>query len=238
MSGEIAASILKDTVSITDDRHGNYKIISDDWNISNPQGYARWFEYRMSLGGSQEAMTAKGQVDEVPMYKKKSPLQRAIQILKRHRNYMFRHNDDSQPISIIITTLAARAYRGERNIESALTRILTDMASYIQPDNPRVPNPTNNEEDFADRWSMPQYRHLRLEENFRKWLLQAQADFKMILLSDDLYKIAEQLKVKCGLNINTTRFAELLKISHRQIHSITPKKHSIHVNSAKPWSTR
>lgn len=46
---------------------------------------------------------------------RESILQRIVQILKRHRDIMF-NGDEDKPISIIITTLASRAYRGETNL--------------------------------------------------------------------------------------------------------------------------
>ncbi len=154
----LAGLIAQDSVSITDDRHPRYRQICSDWNVSNPQGYALWFESRMKQGLCENRFFAKGQVDDIPLYKRKTPLQRAIQLLKRHRNLMFKNNDDAKPISIIITTLAARAYQGELDIESALTNILSQMGNFVNSKNPRVPNPVNPQEDFADRWSMPQYK--------------------------------------------------------------------------------
>ena len=56
-------------------------------------------------------------IDEIKEYHLKTPLQKAIQILKRHRDIMFK--DDTKhlkPISIIITTIAAELYRNEDNI--------------------------------------------------------------------------------------------------------------------------
>jgi len=47
-SALIAGSVSQLTVSITDDRHPRYKQICEDWNISNPEGYAKWFEERMN----------------------------------------------------------------------------------------------------------------------------------------------------------------------------------------------
>ena len=60
----------------------------------------------------------------MPAYKeKKSPLQRVVQILKRHRDLMF-NGDESKPISIIITTLAARAYNKETDVLDALVNVV------------------------------------------------------------------------------------------------------------------
>lgn len=225
----IAESASQTTIFITDDRHIGYKNICDDWNISNPEGYAKWFEYRMNLNREQ-IFLGKAQIDKVPLFKRKTPLQRTIQLLKRHRDRMF-GNDESKPISIIITTLAARAYNGENDVESALRNVLAKMGSLINKNIPRVPNPVNPEEDFADRWSMPKYRHLNLEQNFKYWLKQAQNDFYHITSTTDTFFIKEQAEQKFSLKINASELAMRLG-NNRNI--VAPKAHLID-EPAKPW---
>ncbi len=191
--------------AITDNRLKNYDIISDDWRISNSEGFARWFESRMKLARlllEKRAFEVKvAQVDDLPAYRWKSPLQRCIQILKRHRDVMFADNLDSKPISIIITTLAGKAYQGEVEIADALDRILSNMGSLINPTMPRVPNPVNPEEDFADKWANPNYRHLELEKYFRLWLEQAKADFEAIGNARKIDLIVEQAQTKYAVDL-------------------------------------
>src|SRR5690625_6274351 len=76
-------------------------------------------------------------------------------------------NTDPKPISIIITTLAARAYRGEANLIDAVRAVPLRMMREINSTEPRVPNPVNPEEDFADKWkSEPELEtHFRSEEH-------------------------------------------------------------------------
>ena len=77
-------------------------------------------------------MFSEAKVGNVPAYKeKKSPLQRVVQILKRHRDLMF-NGDESKPISIIITTLAARAYNKETDVLDALVNVVNSMERYIE----------------------------------------------------------------------------------------------------------
>ena len=45
-------------------------------------------------------------VEDVPTYELKTPLQRAVQLLTRHRDVMFADNPDVAPISMILTNLA------------------------------------------------------------------------------------------------------------------------------------
>ena len=71
-------------------------------------------------------------VEDVPEYKVKTPLQQAIQILKRHRDIMFEKDAEDRPISIIITTLAAHAYNNETNLLDALRNIVAHMTQFIR----------------------------------------------------------------------------------------------------------
>jgi hypothetical protein len=166
-------------VVITDVNHHNYNVVNRDWPRSNPRGYGRWFEAQMIATAMERRRRlvegrAYASVDDVPAYEWKTPLQRSIQLYKRHRDVMFNDEPGLKPISMILTTLAARAYRGETNLYQAVTGILDRMPEYVQArPNPRVPNPVNPAEDFADRWAS----NPKLEDNFWAWHKQAKLDF-------------------------------------------------------------
>lgn len=231
----VAGSASQTTISITDDRHEGYKHICDDWNISNPEGYAKWFEYRMNPQ-QPRILLEKAQVDGVPLFKKKTPLQRVIQILKRHRDNWSKDNPDLKPISIIITTLAARAYNGETDIVAALGNVLEKMGGLVSPSKPRVPNPVDPEEDFADRWYRQDCLHLRLEEHFNAWLLQARTDFQHITSTTDTEFLCEHIEEKFSLRVNESELKKQLGISVASVNIITPKTHTIdRQDSARPW---
>ena len=230
----IAGTVSQLTVSITDDRHPDFRSICEGWNISNPEGYAKWFESRMS-SSQRVVLLEKAQVDDVPIYERKTPLQRVVQLLKRHRDQMVKDDPEVKPISIVITTLAARAYQGEADIADALSNVLLKMGEYVNQDKPRVPNPVDPAEDFADRWSMPKYSHLQLERNFWNWLRQARVDLSQITSSDDTTMITEQVKSKMSVDLNLSEIGRALGISTPAIITATPKKHEI-TSPAKPWS--
>ena len=69
--------------------------MSDDWPRSNPKGYADWFVTRMRVvfDRRRRALADQGkfraEVNRLPFYKVRAPLQSAIIILKRHRDEMF-----------------------------------------------------------------------------------------------------------------------------------------------------
>ena len=227
-------SAAETAVSITDDRDPNYRTISTNWKISNPEGYASWFEERMR-NQSRITLLEKAQVDDVPTYKKKTPLQQSIQLLKRHRDSMFKDNVDAKPISIIITTLAARAYNGETDLATALTNILDKMGTFVRSTAPRVPNPTDPAEDFADRWGMEKCKHLNLEKNFWGWLQQAKADFSFLETSNDARQIVAKAKDRFALTLNESDLAKSLGLSASAPQTSTPRVQVISDSSAKPW---
>lgn len=238
LSRSLAEDVSHHSGNITDNRQDNYRFIDDNWRISNSEGYARWFESRLATAPQQMekvAMMAKqANVEKLPVWKWKTPLQKAVQILKRHRDSMFSKNPDSKPISVIVTTLAAEAYQGEENTTSAIERILSDMDRYVLPTIPRVPNPVNPNEDFADKWHESKYAHLNLEGNFQTWLKQARADFQNLdkLITEDLiHKFTER---KFGLRISQDEIAKILPLlplkpaDYQNIQVITEKP-------ARPW---
>jgi hypothetical protein len=202
----LATLVANLTGAITDNRMWNYRIIHDAWRLSNSEGFALWFESRMELakalmeGLALQARAAK--VDKLPAYRWKSPLQRCVQLLKRHRDIVFTNDPDGAPASIIITTLSARAYQGEAEIGDALATILSNMGALVSPTSPRLPNPVNPAEDFADRWSDPASRHHNLEAKFWHWLRQAQVDFETIGKERKPELIVEAARNKFGAALN------------------------------------
>ena len=159
--------LARRAVAITDKRHPQYRVLTSLWPSSNPRGFATWFERRAALGRSRSFAEnwLRASVEDVPPYEWKTTLQRGIQLLKRHRDVMFRDDPDLAPISMIITNLAARAYAGEADLVEALRNIVEEMPTYIRTGWPRVPNPADPAEDYADKWA----KEPRLEQNFHIW---------------------------------------------------------------------
>ncbi len=237
-SEELAKSVANLSVCITDDRHPNYRLISDAWPVSNPKGFARWFESRMKLATMLlekrllEARVAR--IDDLPVFRWKTPLQRAVQLLKRHRDIRFAGNCELKPASNILTTLAGLAYRGESGIAETLARCLDDMEGLVRVNTPRVPNPVNPSEDFADKWDMPEGRAKRLEENFWRWLTQAKADFNSIRTSTDADFIAEQALKKMGVRIDPGELLQKVGFG-TPIVKQAPRVQTIRETPARPW---
>ncbi|HOX77701.1 MAG TPA: nucleotidyltransferase [Bacteroidales bacterium] len=167
----------KIAIRITDKLEENYysETNPDFWNKSNPFGYAAWFQQKC-LTNIEEARFLSDSMSPMPNYqKRKYPLQQVVQILKRHRDIMFK-GDEDKPISIIITTLAAKAYRQEQDLYVALFNVVNSMEKYIEVKYSHehnkwikwIGNPVNEEENFADKWPDNPDK----ERNFFKWLQQ------------------------------------------------------------------
>lgn len=170
------------SLRITDRRETNYEteINPNYWLKSNPFGYAAWFKERSKVSQLRTVLLSES-VKPLPDYKKdKEPLVRVVQILKRHRDIMF-GGDEHKPISIIITTLAAKAYNKETNVIDALINVLDNMHLYMKrvydyklnKEIWWISNPVNDEENFADKWPHEAIK----EENFFSWLEKAKSDF-------------------------------------------------------------
>lgn len=206
----LAARVAQHAGAITDNQLPNYDQINQDWKISNSEGFALWFESRMrqaQLLLERNAAQAGATIDQLPSRRWNSPLQATIRILKRHRDVMYSEYTDSQPISIIITTLAALAYQGETDLEATLAGVLDRMETFVRPNSPRIPNPVNPEEDFADKWGEVEYAHLHLEANFRRWLAQARADFATLRRAATVTLLQSALR-RFGVTPGSGRLAE------------------------------
>lgn len=185
---------------ITDIESPVYQVLSDNWQRSNPKGYAEWFKMRMRDVFEQRrkmlAESIKASVEEIPDYKVRTPLQSAIMILKRHRDGMFEKRYDERPISIIITTLAAHAYNGEAKIADALYSILSRMDSFIERDGDRyiIRNPSDPLENFADKWP----NHPERKDAFYEWLDQARQDFGNLAHQIEKRRLVESVRPHMG----------------------------------------
>ena len=201
-------------IRITDNEQSGYftDTVAENWMKSNPFGYGGWFYDRASID-MQKSMLLFDAVKPIPKYQKeKLPLQRVIQILKRHRDMMF-NGDEDKPISIIITTLASSAYKKETSIIEALINAADNMGSYIEsrfdPVSEKyikwIANPVNPEENFADKW----VEHPQRETNFYKWLEQVKQDIQSITQQRGLHNISESMKKPFGEPTVTKVFSAL-----------------------------
>jgi Second Messenger Oligonucleotide or Dinucleotide Synthetase domain len=205
-------------IRITDKEEPNYHTSpkTDEWLKSNPFGYSRWFFNRATLSQNRSFSVSES-IKPVPKYQtQKLPLQRVVQILKRHRDMMFNGNED-KPISIIITTLASKAYNKEANIIEALQNVIERMSFFIeekysykhQKTIKWVSNPVNVEENFADKWADNPKR----QTNFYNWIAQVQKDVQQITQQKGIYLIQESFGKPFGKEMAAKTFSNYAETS-------------------------
>ena len=174
--------------------HSNSEFVPDrkvqDWKPSNPKDYADWFNaivekvpsFNRSLGLGSLLATEAHTVVELPENNFTKPLlKRYIQILKRHRDVMFQ-DKENKPISIIITTLATKAYlycienNQYDNEFDLLSDVVKYMPNFILFENAkyRILNPKALNENFAERWNESPKKKLA----FDNWQNNAQIFFE------------------------------------------------------------
>jgi len=226
-------------IAITDKRHPQYQATQRDWPASNPNGFAKWFEQRMRVQAEHQLKAMLEQrslasIDDVPTWEWKTPLQRTIQIFKRHRDVMFKDNCQFAPISMILTTLAAHAYEGQEDLYDTLQAVVDRMPDFIRPISPRIPNPVNPAEDFADRWRADP----RFENSFWKWHAQAKSDVAALdsfLNSNEIATFASK-KLRLDLPDNEKRaLASSVSVGSYSAPAVAP---TIITSAAKPWADR
>ncbi|MEK7440791.1 MAG: nucleotidyltransferase [Chloroflexota bacterium] len=190
------------------------------WQWSNPKAYADWFYERMRFVFQEKraafAESIQAKVEEVPDWQVKTPLQTAVQILKRHRDIHFQNQQDVKPVSIIITTLAARAYDNQPSVYDALSSIVQKIETnwgkpeFVEYRNGKwwVANPVDDGENFADKWN--EYPERR--ESFMVWVKKVWSDFTLAASKGSLNESANALAPLLGRR-TMTKVAQALGLS-------------------------
>jgi hypothetical protein len=185
-----------------------------EWVWSDPLGFIAWFEarknqvrratYQFEADRRTMINTSADPAPEQPDLHEKFPLQWVIQIMKRHRDLMFvRDAADDAPISVILTTLAAKAYQGEATIESALAGITGRLLQQFDDGQAwTVLNPVIPKENFADKWVAKPNRR----DAFFRWYKRFRADVQIFLEATKISSIAESLDPIVGERAKTRAF--------------------------------
>ena len=232
------------------------------WSASNPKGYGEWFDKKnqaaleLVLAEQKRSIQSRAStiylsVDDVPDRLVRTPLQRSIQIMKRHRDSTFNSGtkNENAPISIILTTLAAHLYDGERDVFSALTGIVSKLSAYAglvdndatdwilvsrdlivrTPDGKWfIENPVNSAENFADRWHEENHARARA---FFSWVKALKADLVDILTSGRREAVRQRLTAVLGASVVSSHIG---LIASTPAAAFTPPRIAIS-EPAKPW---
>lgn len=166
------------------DRLGNGAILVPDrklvcWKDSNPKDFAVWFFSRCVIRDELAERQFKAIVEPLPSAvpsEHKYPLQRIVQLMKRHRDIFFMGGRDIAR-SVILTTLGGEFYQGQRSLSLALESVLDGIYTAMEQCQtvPAILNPVHPDENFADTWDQEKC------DKFRAYIRNFRTTFKRSL---------------------------------------------------------
>lgn len=206
----IPNNITDKSIKITHKENNSYKYM-----VSNPEAYADWFD-KLQENERRNLYRIKNRqfsnkVEDLRNFGIRTTLQKAIQILKRHRDIQYANATDEEreckPISIIITTLVGKMYSGNESILDLIDKFCTSYEEYIEIDsngNYVIPNPVNKNENFADKWKIYPER----QEAFFNWVENLKYDLitNNFMIFDDITEKTNYLKKVFGNKTITNVF--------------------------------
>ena len=217
--------LFGETINITehDEKTNKYTYIK-----SNPKGYISWFFSRCNSVSTRLfdsytrdqriRITEAAEIENIKRNKLKNPLQKAIMILKRHRDVMFSNDSDNKPISIIITTLAALSYNDSDSICDVLENFFVFTPNYLSDHLVNgvycVPNPTDETDNFANKWvDYPERR-----DAFFDWFNRAKTDLCFSQVKNkDRVTLGKHFKAIIGETVATSIYEKFAKESKESI---------------------
>lgn len=228
-NNKIAKELSIEALAITDNEDEFYLDKTGPWPQSNPLGFGRWFRSRMEQ--QYQIQKEAYDIQQVPEFKRKTPLQRIVQILKRHRDMMFGSSDEHKPASIILTTLAALSYNNDDNLMSALNRAVVYI--YGLSDDFILENPAQPEEKFTDKWEDEPQKRIE----FNRWKRQLYLDYSYLVSDDEC--LIEKSMYSSFSELIVKEAAYNLRNRAPRIKPLIEAKPTIHIKDPiKPYGYR
>lgn len=262
----IRSEHAKSAIAITNKEDKSYT-----WVTSNPLGYAEWFneinqpfyslvEQKQKAKILQENHMIFNSIEEVPDYLIRTPMQRVIQILKRHRDIRFESHEAAKdkPISMVITTLVAQIIKNAGCLSTDVFQLLKYVVNGLDEyskllelggkveleeryqiikrcqdgEGWYIPNPVNPNENFADRWHENNNKKARV---FFTWVRWVKEDILKVL--EDKPEAITDLKAMMNnkKDTSTTRGTQVQNQISGSINTSARSGIDI-VNPGKPWS--
>lgn len=187
----------------------------NSWSSGNPKGYANRFMQRaqsvkvsMLKKFSSDLIKASLETEPLPDdFYDKTPLQRAVQLIKRYRDIYYQ--DKEYPVSsIVLTTLVSESYNGEESIYDTISNVVSRIKnrysdSISKKVRFKVFNPVDSEEEFTDSWTAQHYNSFDsfISDFYKNWLeLENEFDVSGInyvkLFGEGIYKKSLQSQIK------------------------------------------
>ncbi len=209
-----------DFICITDKSNPNYKIITSEWEISNPKGYYDWFKKQEQFDNFKETilLESRGSTERIPDYKVKTELRKIIQLLKRHAEVMFRDLPKYKPSSIIITTLAAKGYsniKSNISLNEKIDILIRNFTNYLDKDTDNqicILNPANQAENLSLKWK----NNEKYFNHFKEWIEQLKLDFSVNESRTIINENSISDKLRESLQVG--RYYEIEQIDHLAHH--------------------
>jgi hypothetical protein len=166
-----------------------------DWSPSNPRGYARWFAGRTRV---VDHGVLKAEIQSLPAHQladEKTTLQRVVQLLKRARDIYFEGREEEEPRSIVLTTLAAEVYRGERSLARAFGTVIEGIRTRASSSGRlQVVNPTNPDEILSEHWEQSATAYIQ----FLAWLEWLRTGWAKLVAPGGLKPLRDQAVIMLG----------------------------------------
>ena len=141
------------------------------WSSGNPKGFSKWFldiansSRRSMLMRLREQLILEAKIEreELPnddVYSK-TPLQRAVQLIKRYRDVYFQDREHAVS-SIVLTTLMGHYYKQQESIYETIDGVIQTIRdehslSIRTGVEFQIRNPVNQDEIFTDSWTDAHY---------------------------------------------------------------------------------
>jgi hypothetical protein len=195
------------------------------WNDSNPRGYIKWFKHQGAKRFVGRMMDKAESIPDQQAVAEKSTLQLIVQLLKRWRDrYYFNVDPSLAPISIVLTTLAADTYLGERSVSKAVTSMLSEIVRLIDVSRRagekhlHLCNPSHTEEDLTERWNSNPLAYSAFERGIRdfqhRWMQLVTRDGNVDAQLESLFgETAITVLRKRTQRIQDSRLAEKLGVT-------------------------
>jgi hypothetical protein len=118
---------------------------------------------------------------------------------------------------------------------AALTNIVDKMPHFVRTEKPRVPNPANPAEDYADKWSLDP----NLERSFWRWHTQVRADLKKLVDSVTGETLGELIARTFGVVLTEEQLEQLgVRRTGRAPAVVRAAVVAIPRSTPRPWGDR
>ena len=190
---------------------------------TNPRGYAEWFERLAEISANivlryPEMESLRAEVEPVPAHSMiKGVLKRSVQLMKRHRDVTI-EAEALRPISVILTTLAAKSYalcatnssfETELDLMFALMMAMPQFIDIRDESGGRryyIWNETTQGENFADKWN----EDPQLAQAFFQWHHRAVSEFREFADVTGLDQLRRKLTGGFGESVVAKAFTRMV----------------------------